>query len=170
MIRKLGALATVSVVLLVVAHCDKGLTPPEDQGITGISGTIFFSNWPPPDSLFDLRLVAFKNFPPENILVEILNGNAYVFPSIETDSAVVRKMLPFYADQVDYLFELPPGTYGYLAVAHQYGPNLLTDWQAVGQYDTDADSLPSPVVVREGEILRLIPITVDFHNLPIQPF
>jgi len=143
------------------------LAPDENvPEITGIEGTILFQNWPPPDSLYDLRLVAFKNFPPENIFVEIITQQAYAYPPITVDTT----WIPFYVDQAEFEFELPPGTYDYLVVAHRYGPNILEDWQAVGQYDTDSDSLPSSFTIVEGQLLKNIIILADFKQLPIQPF
>jgi len=63
----------ISLFCIFWLSCDQGLAPDENvPEITGIEGTILFQNWPPPDSLYDLRLVAFKNFPPENIFVEII--------------------------------------------------------------------------------------------------
>jgi len=46
----------------------------------------------------------------------------------------------------------------------------LEDWQAVGQYDTDSDSLPSSFTIVEGQLLKNIIILADFKQLPIQPF
>jgi hypothetical protein len=157
----------IIVVFICFLECDKGLNPSDDESsFTGVRGIIFFQNWPPLDSLVDLRLVAFKNFPPANIFVEILSQEAYALPPITVDTT----WFPFYADQIDFDFELPPGKYGYLVVAHRYGPNILADWQAVGQYDTNPDSLPSPFEVVEGELLDNIFISANFKNLPIQPF
>jgi hypothetical protein len=153
--------------ILFLSGCDKGIAPLESTlSITqGIQGTILFQHWPPPDSLYNLRLVAFRKFPPENIFVEILTGQAYAFPAVNDTNHI-----PFYVDEYQFEFELPPGNYEYLVVAQQYGPNVLQHWRAVGQYDTDTDSLPSPFVVEENKVTRNMVIGVDFDNLPIQPF
>ncbi len=154
-------------------QCDKGLSPIEkpppptvEDSITGISGTIYFTNWPPPDSLFELRIVVFKKFPPENLIVEILTGEAFIYPTALEDTV----SLPFYVDSLQYAFELEPRTYEYLVVAQRYGPNRALDWRAVGQYDTDEDSLPSPFTVIDSVLLKNINVYVDFKHLPIQPF
>jgi len=147
--------------------CDHGLAPPEEEippEPTGIAGTLYFRNWPPPDSLFDLRLVVFKNYPPTNILGELLSGNAFVYPPLDSTN------LPFYVDSLQYLMKLPAGRYEYVVVAQQFGPNLYSDWRAVGQYDTDTDSLPTPIEVKENRLLKGIDVFVDFKNLPVQPF
>ena len=146
---------------LVSLGCDHGLAP---RPVSGIQGTITFQNWPLADSLYDLRLVVFRTFPPTNVVLEVLSGQAFVFPPIDSTH------LPYFVDRVDYFLELPPGRYAYVVVAQQYGPNVFTDWRAVGQYDVDTDSLPSPVVVPEGEVVPSVDIQVDFDHLPIQPF
>ena len=150
--------------LLLVA-CDKGLAP-RDPGdaVTSLEGVVFFTNWPAPDSLKDLRLVAFRQFPPQNIIAEVLQMEAFAYPSIG-DSG-----LTFYQDRLEFQFEVPSGVYGYLVVAQQYGDNILNDWRAVGQYDIDSDSLPSPIEVFEGQVTKDVFIYVDFDNPPIQPF
>lgn len=155
-------LPVVLLVLLAAAACDHGLGPKDPQGDsgTGISGTLYFTNWPTPDSLFDLRMVAFKNYPPGNILTEILNGFAFFYPSFE-DS------LPYYVDSIEYVFELEPSEYRYITVALQFGPNASLDWLSVGQYDqTPQDSIPTAVVVEKGVMKTGIDIYVDFHHLP----
>ena len=155
--------------LVVVCTCDHGLNPenigPEIQ-LTGISGTITFQNWPPADSLYNLRIVAFTVFPPQSIVNELIEGTAYAYPAI-FDTAHV----PYNVDSFDYVFELLPGIYEYICVAQQYGPWLYTDWRAVGQYDLDsATPEPSAVEVIQDSLLENINIDVDFDNLPIQPF
>ncbi|NIV13861.1 MAG: hypothetical protein GWN62_22065 [Aliifodinibius sp.] len=97
-----------------------------------------------------------------------MNGNAFFYP--EGGIAADSSHLPFYVDNVNFRFELPPGTYEYVVIAHLFGNNPLADWQAVGQYDTDSDSLPTPVALGEEQLLENILINVDFDNLPIQPF
>lgn len=158
----------VFLLFLIAIGCDHGLEPPNPAlKKTGISGTITFTNWPDSSSLFDLRLVAFKNFPPEDIFTEVSEERAVVYPPI------TEGHLPFYVDDIDYVMELEPGTIGYLMVAHQHKPAFLdtASWQAVGQYDTTpADSMPTPIVLEKGQLLTGIDIAVDFNRLPMQPF
>ncbi|RMG67950.1 MAG: hypothetical protein D6715_03550 [Calditrichaeota bacterium] len=147
--------------LLFYLACDHGLAP---RPVSGIQGTISFQHWPPADSLHDLRLVVFRSFPPTNVVLEVLSGQAFVYPPIDSTH------LPYFVDRVDYFLELPPGRYEYVVVAQQYGPNVFSDWRAVGQYDVDTDSLPTPITVPEGQIVSPVDIQVDFKKLPIQPF
>jgi hypothetical protein len=152
--------------LFLTLACNQGLAPSDPSSKkTGISGTLTFSNWPADSLLFDLRLVAFNNFPPEDIVTEVTEGEAIVYPPLAEGA------LPFYVDSINYQMELPPGTIGYLVVANQYGTNFLNDWRAVGQYDTtQTDSLPTPIIIEAGKMLTGIDIDVDFDHLPIQPF
>lgn len=165
--RNLSRALFLCTILFFLRSCDHGLEPPAEEAtssITGISGTIYYQNWPPPDSLFDLRLIVFKTFPPQNILSDIINGNAIVHPPLDSTS------LPYFVDSTAYRLELKPGRYEYIVVAQQFGPNIYSDWRAVGQYDTTPDSLPTAITVQEGELLQKIDINVDFRKLLIQPF
>ena len=155
------------VFLVYIYSCNHGLKPtaPQELEQAEIRGTISYSNWPPADSLFDLRLVVFKIYPPENIFEEISAGRAFVYPAIGNEG------LPFYTDSTTYVMQLDPGYYGYIAIAQQYGPNLFTDWLAAGQYDTlFSDELPTSITVISGDLLQDINIKVDFDSLPPQPF
>ena len=68
MITKSSLLRLLGLVLLLFYGCDRGLVPTEPPpGPGALSGLITYAHWPPPDSLFDLRIVAFRDFPPEGI-------------------------------------------------------------------------------------------------------
>ena len=158
----------LTLILIAIFHsCDHGLKPTDSESDqkSGISGYISYQNWPPADSLKDLRLVIFKKFPPDNILGEVISGNAIVYPGLNESN------LLFYTDTTNFIVELEPGIYEYVVIAQQYGPNINSDWLAVGQYDTViTDRLPTKITAKPGQILQNINIHVDFHNLPIQPF
>jgi hypothetical protein len=155
------------VLLGSVVSCDGGLAPPERAaGPPFVSGLITYRNWPAADSIVDLRLVLFRNFPPGDIVQEVLSGRAVVYPAIGDTS-----LIPFFVDSLAYLFTAPSGTYAYAVVAQQFGPNVQEDWRAVGQYDLDFDlSVPSPVTLTDGDTTRGIDIAVDFLNPPPTPF
>jgi hypothetical protein len=154
--------------LAVVFGCDKGVSPSAESPppVGYMSGTIRYQNWPPNDSLIDLRIVAFSLFPPSNIVNEVLAGRAAVYPPLG-DSALV----PFYVDSLSYTFSLSPGEYQYVAVAQQFGPNITADWRAVGQYDLDSNlTVPSPVTIVANDSTSHVDINVDFSNPPPPPF
>lgn len=153
-------------VVFLLITCDHGIGPDnESSNITGISGTLYFMNWPPADSIKLLKMVVFYNFPPKDILSEVLNDSAFAYPAALTES------LPYGIDSVQFQMELKAGRYGYIAIAQQYGDDVFNDWRAAGQYDkTPADSLPTAVFVEKGILKENIDVTVDFNHLPVQPF
>lgn len=157
---------TIVLSLITFSSCDHGLAPPSENvnNMSGITGIITYENWPA-DSLYDLRLVIFKSYPPDNIIEDVFNGRAIVYPGLGDPG------LPTYIDTTGFLVELNSGTYEYVVVAQQYGENPSTDWRAVGQYDTLAgDDLPTAITVYAGRLLEEINIHVDFNHLPLQPF
>jgi len=158
----------VALIGMLLWSCNKGLSPELAQPageITGIEGTIYYQNWPPPDSLFDLRLVVFQHYPPGNILLELLGQQAFAYPPI-TDSLG----LPLYVDSTHFQMELPPGVYRYVVVAWRFGPTLYQDWAAAGHLDVDRDLIPDSIAVLPGQLVRGIKILVDFKNRPPSPF
>ena len=166
----LNNIAVIFLILFYLFSCDHGISPTKTEKDTetkntGISGTIFYQNWPPQDSLLDLRIVIFKNYPPADIVGEVTGGEAIAYPDITLNS------LPFYVDSMQFEVLLDPLIYEYIVVAQQYGPFVFFDWRVVGQYDTTLnDTLPSSVEVFTDSMLRGINIFVDFDSLPGQPF
>lgn len=160
---------TLNVFLLwALFSCDHGINPEKTEEVetkdSGISGTIFYQNWPQ-DSLVDLRLVIFKNYPPADIVGEVTSGEAIAYPDISLGS------LPFYVDSTEFVVTLEPRIYEYIVVAHQFGPAIFFDWQVVGQYDTTLqDTIPTSIEILQDSILSGINIYVDFDSLPGQPF
>lgn len=158
---------------LLTSSCNEGIqAPPENSGsitpgTTGFSGVITYKNWPPADSLADLRLVAFKNFPPGNILIEVTQDSAIVYPPLGSPSN-----LPFNVDTTHYFVPAPGGaTYRYVVVAQHYNKDSLLAWRAVGQYDLDTNlAVPSPIQVPADGSLNDVNINVDFKHPPPQPF
>ena len=168
LIMKKYILRLFIILLFVAWACDHGLAPPGETGPskpTGISGIIYYQNWPPQDSVLNLKLVVFNDYPPGDIVTEVLNGNAKAYPEDLADR------LPYGVDTTHYQMELAPRTYAYVVVAQQYGGNLYADWRAVGQYDaTPQDSLPTSVTVIKDSVISGINIYVNFDSLPPQPF
>jgi hypothetical protein len=152
--------------ILILFSCDDGLSPDESTpSFTGISGTVYFQNWPapgnaPPDSMADVRLILFPDFPPSSIQDEIISGRAIVYPGLNENK------LTFYIDSLNFQIPLTPGTYEYFSVAHQYGPNLFQDWRVVGHYDTTPqDTLPTSLTITSGQHLEDIFILADFDSV-----
>src|ERR1051325_3425502 len=117
-------------VLLLSPACEQGLSPESLQHPTsryGIKGTVHFRNWPPQDTIVDLRAVSFKHLPSQNILDEVLQGRAGFTPSPHPDGAVAIAYTLI-------LSPIPAGAFAYTAVAQQFGQNVNTGWRAVGLY------------------------------------
>ena len=157
-------------ILFLTPACDTGLSPLNEP--SGFSGVIRYSNWPPPDSVRDLRLVAFEKFPTDSsgIVAALLTGKAVIYPPV----GPIR--LPTFVDAAEYTFStdgttLKVKTYEYVVVALQYGSNFLSDWKPVGVYTTTPGSFdPAPVRVLLHKITPDIDINVDFHNPPPKPW
>jgi hypothetical protein len=160
-----GFCCLITIVGLTIIGCNEGISPVEEKAITeahGIKGTIYFSNWPPTDSIVDLRLVAFLNYPPQDIYSEVIQGMAKY-----TDR------LPAAVDSFSYtliLNPLPADSIRCIAIGMQFGPNIQTDWRLVGLYYNPVDSsLPGRIYVPTDSLVPNINISVDFNKLPPQP-
>ena len=165
--NRLPGVILIMSLFILLSGCDEGLSPAVPAVPMGfMAGVISYHHWPPRDSLVDLRLVAFRVFPPTNIVSEVLLGRAVVYPPLG-DTALV----PFFVDSLPFGFSLPAGDYKYVVVAQRYGPDLYADWRPVGQYDLDTNlAVPSPVTIVVNDTTRNVDINVDFANPPPPPF
>jgi len=79
--------------LVLVFGCDRGLAPITED--TGFSGTITFKNWPPPEQVLELRLVAFEQYPADSsgIIAALLNSQAAIYPHVTTGVAAALEVL-----------------------------------------------------------------------------
>ena len=155
---------SLSLLFGLLISCDHGIAPVEKEEpapVSGITGTIYYHNWP--DTVINLKIIAFKEFPPQNIFEEIQTGRAVAYPP------ELEVSLPKFVDSSSYQLRLEPGVFEYIVVAEQRGG--LFDWRAVGHHDTTiTDSMPTSVTVLADSFLTGIDVTVDFNHLPIQPF
>jgi hypothetical protein len=154
------------IILLLPGCADHGLSPSDSDSdkLPGFGGVIRVkSQLPPSDSLRDLRVVAFRNYPPLNIVLDVASKKA-----VFTDTTIVIK-----GDISSYRIQNSDaiGEFKYVVVAQQFGPNIFTDWRVVGVYTTTMDvTKPSSISVPLGTFLSAIDIDVDFYNPPPQPF
>jgi hypothetical protein len=151
-------------VLIFLQSCNHGLKPtevelPPTAEKPGFGGIVFFKGtWP--DTIYDLRVVSFRNYPPQGILNEVLQGKAKYSES-----------LPRRVDSTKYEVQADTGKWEYIVVALQYGSNIFSDWKAIGVYDTTlSDTIPTPIYIPPGKFIKGINITCDFDNPPPQPF
>lgn len=172
--RRVAALLLAGVILLW-SGCDTGLGPINEPA--GFSGTIHFKNWPPADSVRELRIVAFEKYPTDSagVFLTLLNFKAALYPPDLSS----KGSLPKYVDTVSYRFStksteginLKVQLYEYVVVAQQYGPNVLTDWRPAGVYTMNPVTFePAPLRVLLHRITPNIDFQVDFRNPPPKPW
>ena len=154
----------------ILSGCNQGLSPtqPSSSVKAGFGGTVrFVSAWPPADSVLNLRVVAFQNYPPANIVTEVLSGQALVYPQITNSTGLAT-----FVDSLSFSFTLDSSAvFQYVAVAMQYGPNISQDWKVVGAYGySHGAGSPKTVVVPPNTFVNGIDIDVDFKNTPPTPF
>jgi len=161
--------------ILVLYGCDKGLNPDP----SGFSGVIRLTNWPPPDSVWELRLVAFKNPPTDSssLIIEWLRGNVLVYPPIGSPSFTKTDSTGRFVDSIRYNVLLQgidvdePVRYSYVALAWRYSPNVFTDWRPAGIYTHQQGSfIPRPLVIAKHQFVRGVDILCDFRNPPPRPW
>lgn len=120
---------------------------PDPAGV--ITGIVTYSGeWPPADSLEDLRFVPLKFIPqtPEDIISDFNN-------------LVFSDRLDFYEERDTFKVEkVPNGRYIYNAVAQQFGG--ITEWRPVGVYEENGG-----IIIIQDDTVS-ITIHVDFDNLP----
>ncbi len=154
-------------VSIFLSGCSHGLEPPAAPLTqTGFGGTVYFiSSWPPADSVLDIRIVAFYNYPPQNIINEVLAGQAKVYPLLGASAPAL------FVDSLTYSFVLDSSsTFQYVVVAMEYGANISTDWKVVGAYGySHGVGSPDSVVVPKNTFVNGINIDVDFKNTPPTP-
>ncbi|MBS4029572.1 MAG: hypothetical protein KGZ58_13165 [Ignavibacteriales bacterium] len=152
--------------------CNHGLEPYRETA--GFGGTIIYrGNWPSPDSVIIVRLIASKISPPFNIdtvFVRVLRGDSvFLFPP---DLNLIAS-LPKDTTQTSYEFFLPPGTYKYVAVAILVCPDILSTqcFRIVGVLTENQTTFePKKLIVPLNTFIRNQNIVVDYENLPPQPF
>lgn len=168
-----------NIILLCIATmsvfnaCSGGLEPPPPA--TTLSGTIRYvsglQSWPHKDSVLNIRAVAFKKFPPVDIVSEVLSQNAYYTPST-LDLSV---SLPKFVDSASFMIELPvipPERLEYIAIAMLVNSNVLlpSSWRVIGMYAQPGNpKLPASLTITPG-INHHVVIDVNFYQLPPQPF
>jgi hypothetical protein len=153
--RKVGI---VFFLLWALSACDHGLEPPPATK-PGFGGRITYTGkWPPADSIYLLAVVAFKTFPPTNIVADILSGNAVY------DTSLARNV-----EFQDYQILTDPAKFDYVVVAQQYGPDIFSQWRVVGVYSDDPERVqPKAVDVPSETFVDHVDISVDFDHLPPQ--
>jgi hypothetical protein len=127
--------------------------------VSRISGTVTFVGgpeaWPPADSVLDLRVAAFKTYPPLSVKGDVEQRLNYKVQS------------QIYSLEINSI----PAEFPYIVVMQQFGGDIDKDWRVIGVFTRTGDvNLPSMVRVDEGQVFNNIDIIVNFSNLPPNPF
>lgn len=172
---------------LALGACDGGLKPPPPapQGATTtVSGTITYRGgraaWPRADSVVNVRIAAFKSLPTASsgIIQAVSSGDAYFAPTaLSLDSTLTK-----FADSTQYQIVITdpvPTQVSYIAVAVLVDSSARSNitaifnpraWRILGVYTTTGDNRQPSTLVLKPQTDHRANITVDFRNLPPQPF
>jgi hypothetical protein len=148
----------------ICSSCD-GLVPRDVVQPGVLSGSITITGgteaWPT-DSALTLVVVAFDNVPTEA---------SAVFGDVLAGRALFQTLTPLRQENYRYRLEVasPPRTFRYVAVALQVGPDISRDWRVLAVRTVDSGLSPAEVTIGVGQT-RTENFTVDFSNLPPQPF
>jgi hypothetical protein len=161
-------LLLISFCLVILISCHEGLSPEDNDNkpnTAKLEGTVYFkggtAEWPPEDSVKAVRIVAFKNFPPKDVIYEILSGNAYF----------TLTSVPLFGDSANFSIDITatPVLLNYIAAAQQY-TDSITAQKVIGIYSETLDNQKPSILSIEGGKTYRINIYVDWKNLPPQPF
>jgi hypothetical protein len=160
---------------VILSSCTSGLNPADYAQKAVLGGTIHYvkgggaANFPPKDSLLDIRAVGFKEIPLDTNVIGIIGDGEAFFSTSLLDSA--------YAVEKVYTFEVPQSklmdsavVLKYIVIAQLYGANFTSDWRVIGVYSTTQNFQPASIKVSAGEQRNDLDINVDFSNPPPQPF
>lgn len=161
-VRTLAASALAALALTACGGLDPGDLPPE----TAITGSVVFEGgsaaWPD-SNVYEVRVAAFEQIP---------TAPDSVFNAIISQTAIISDTLPRYSASAGYriLVPAPPRTFRYIVVAMRNGTDFLKDWLMLSVYAPSGDpAQPGTITVNPGSTTP-INFSVDFNNLPPQPF
>ncbi|MFC2130493.1 hypothetical protein ACFLSQ_03585 [Bacteroidota bacterium] len=158
------------ILFFVTISCQDGLAPKNTEDIqtkSYISGMIKYvggiNRFPDSSKVFGIYVVAFKEYPKDSsgIIAEILKGNAFL--KFESQ--------PYPVDSSEFSIEFsePPVNIEYIVVAMQTDSSIESQ-MAIGVFtETGDNTKPTEILIEKGKTYY-IDITVDFDNLPPQPF
>ncbi|MFN3781115.1 MAG: hypothetical protein ACK4SO_02940 [Candidatus Kapaibacteriota bacterium] len=151
--------------MILLLSCQEGLDPTSQQQESYLKGNVVVisgvNSWPKLDSALELRVVGFKEYPPQDLFNDIISNNAFISDS-----------LPRFVDTIPFQLKIekPPVEIRYLVAALRYG--TIFEWKVIGVYSDEMtyERKPKIIFVPKGKVIENITILVDFRNLPKQPF
>ncbi|HEX7072243.1 MAG TPA: hypothetical protein VF190_15630 [Rhodothermales bacterium] len=139
--------------LSIVAACDGGLAPPEDQRTGTIeAGIRYVGTWPPADSVRDIRFVAMRFVPRDTS------------DFLELNRLAISDRLSYGVNEETVrVSDIRPGVFVYSGIAVNYAPSIFA-WRPVAVYEENDGVFE----VAPSETVR-IQIEVDFSAPPEFP-
>jgi hypothetical protein len=149
--------------ILFLSGCDKGISPEEVAGFSGVIN--FIGDWP--DSIARTHIVVF-----ENPLNSINDFNPFNLRYVSLEIPYGTRTYKYNSADSAYV-PINAGAYSYVAVAQSKKLQLSLDrkdWFVAGVYYNGIDTTkPGKLVIPENTMVTNINITVDFNNPPSQP-
>ena len=137
----------------MIVSCDHGLAPPPIPPLGSVDVSVTYrGNWPPSDSLKDLRFVAFRFVPRDT--TDFFRLNEILF------SPTLPMRVPEHRMRID---SVEAGEFVYSGIAQRFSNDLL-DWRPLGLYEDNGGSFTIGIAET-----TYIAIDVDFGNLPPFP-
>ncbi|MFN3305848.1 MAG: hypothetical protein ACK42Z_01540 [Candidatus Kapaibacteriota bacterium] len=154
-----------SFIFLLIAllfSCQGGVTPNDGDRESFVSGLIIVtsgkSSWPKEDSCKELRVLVVPEYPPYNILADILVGRAYLSDTLSR-----------FIDTIPFLVKIQrtPMPKAFILASIRYG--TILQQRMIGFYKKNPNSkIPDSIFINKGVRLNDLNIYVDFNNLPEQ--
>lgn len=140
---------------LSLAGCDTGLAPQSrtaEGGVGTMAVSLTFSNWSlTADSLQNVALVLYKTTP-KKLPDDFISFDKFFLVPKEN----------FYQPAFSFSLESAAARYEYVAVAQQFGTNILADWRPVGVYRLSSNGVTGEPLTVEGGKTVEVSIAVDF--------
>lgn len=150
------------VLLFSLFSCQEGISPNDGAKESYVSGKLIvisgINSWPSEDSARELRVLVVPQYPPYNILSDILEGRAYLSDT-----------LPRFKDTINYIVKIQktPMPEAYILASLRYG--TIVQQRLIGFYKKIIENkIPDKLFIGKGINLKNLDIYIDFYNLPEQ--
>ncbi len=154
--------AFLSLIFAILVSCQGGVTPNDGDRESFVSGFIIVtsgsSSWPKEDSCKELRVLVVPEYPPYNIIADILEGRAYLSDTLAR-----------FIDTIPYLVKIQrtPMAKAFILASVRYG--TIVQQRMIGFYKKNQKSkVPDSIYINKGIYLKDLNVYVDFYDLPEQ--
>ncbi|ROL58273.1 hypothetical protein D9V84_00650 [Bacteroidetes/Chlorobi group bacterium Naka2016] len=153
---------TFFLIALIFIACQEGVSPADGERESFVSGKLIVisgkTSWPSPDSAKELRIIVVPEYPPYNILADILEGRAFLSDT-----------LPRFINTIPYQVKIQktPMESAYILASLRFG--TIIQQRMIGFYKKNLESkIPDKLYIDKGVYLKDLDIFIDFYNLPEQ--